>query len=34
MNDLGRKVLTDLERVSPIVVEMGCWETFVCIGCS
>ena len=26
---MGRKVLTDLERVSPILLEMGCWETFV-----
>ena len=35
MNDMGRKVLNDLERVSPIVLEMGCWETFfVCMGCS
>ena len=28
-NDMGRKVLIDLERVSPILLEMGCWETFV-----
>ena len=28
-NGIGRKVLTDLERVSPILLEMGCWETFV-----
>ena len=31
MNDLRRKVLNDLERVSPILLEMGCWETFVCV---
>ena len=24
----GRKVLNDLERVSPILVEMGWWEIF------
>ena len=28
-NGMGRKVLTDLERVSLILLEMGCWETFV-----
>ena len=28
-NSMGRKVLTDLERVSPILLEMGYWETFV-----
>ena len=27
----GRKGLNDLERVSPILLEMGCWETFVCV---
>ena len=26
-NGMGRKVLTDLERVSLILLEMGCWET-------
>ena len=31
MSGLGRKVLNDLERVSPILVEMGCWETFMCV---
>ena len=31
MNGMVRKVLNDLERVSPIVLEMGCWETFVCV---
>ena len=30
-NGMGRKVLTDMERVSLILLEMGCWETFVCI---
>ena len=28
---MGRKVLNDLERVSSILLEMGCWETFVCV---
>ena len=28
---MGRKVLNDLERVSQILLEMGCWETFVCV---
>ena len=27
---MGRKVLNDLEKVSPILLEIGCWETFVC----
>ena len=31
MNDMGRKFLNDLEGVSLIVLEMGCWETFVCV---
>ena len=31
MNGMGRKVLNDLERVSRIVLEMGCWETFLCV---
>ena len=30
-SDMGRKVLNDLERVSPILIEMGYWETFVCV---
>ena len=30
-SSMGRKVLNDLERVSPILLEMGCWETFVCV---
>ena len=30
-NGIGRKVLTNLERVSPILLEMGCWETIVCV---
>ena len=30
-NGIGRKVLTDLERVSLILLEMGCWETIVCV---
>ena len=28
---MGRNVLNDLERVSLILLEMGCWETFVCV---
>ena len=31
MNGMGRKVLNDLERVSPIMLEMGLWEIFVCV---
>ena len=31
MNGMGRKVLNDLEMVSPIMLEMGWWETFVCV---
>ena len=30
-NGMGRKVLIDLEKVSPILLEMGCWETVVCV---
>ena len=29
-SDMGRKVLNDLEMVSPIFLEMGCWKNFVC----
>ena len=28
---MGRKVLNDLERVSPILLEMSCWEAFMCV---
>ena len=31
MNGMERKVLNDLERVSPIMLEMGLWEIFVCV---
>ena len=31
MSGMRRKVLNDLERVSPILLEMSCWETFVCV---
>ena len=31
VNGIGRKVLTGLERVSPILLEVGCWKTFVCV---
>ena len=30
-NGMGRKVLTDLERVSPILLKMGYWEIVVCV---
>ena len=30
-HSMGRKILTDLERVSPILLEMGLWETVVCV---
>ena len=30
-SDIGRKVLNDQERVSPVLLEMGCWETFMCV---
>ena len=28
---MGRKILIDLKMVSPILLEMGCWETIVCV---
>ena len=28
---MGRKMLTELHRVSLILLEMGCWETILCI---
>ena len=31
MKGLGRKVLNGVERVSPIILEMGLWEIFVCV---
>ena len=30
-HSMGRKILTDLEGVSPILLEMGLWETVVCV---
>ena len=30
-DDIGRKILTDLKGVGPTLVEMGCWETIVCV---
>ena len=30
-NSMGRKILTDLKGVSPILLEMGCWETILCV---
>ena len=31
---MGSKVLNDLERVSLVLLEMSCLETFVCMGYS
>ena len=28
---MGRKILTYQKGVSPILLEMGCWETIVCV---
>ena len=28
---MGRKMLTELHGVSPILLEIGCWETILCI---
>ena len=30
-NGMGRKILTYLKGVSLILLEMGCWETVVCV---
>ena len=30
-DDMGRKILTDLKGVGSILLEMGCWETIVCV---
>ena len=30
-HSMGRKILTDPEGVSPILLEMGLWETVVCV---
>ena len=30
-HSMGRKILTDLEGVNPIMLEMGLWETVVCV---
>ena len=30
-NGMGRKILTDLKGVSPILLEVDCWETIVCV---
>ena len=30
-NSMGRKILNDLEGVSPILLDMGLWETVVCL---
>ena len=31
MKGIGRKVLNGMERVSPIILEMGLWEICVCV---
>ena len=31
LNFMGRKVLNDMERVSPIMLEMGLWKICVCV---
>ena len=31
INDVRREVLNDLGRVSPIILDMGWWEIFVCV---
>ena len=31
MKGLGMKVLNDMEKVSPIILEMGLWEIFVSV---
>ena len=28
---MGRNMLTDQHRISPILMEMGCWEIILCI---
>ena len=28
---MGRKILTELHGVSPILMEMGCWDIILCI---
>ena len=28
---MGRKMLTKLKGVSPILLERGCWETIICV---
>ena len=30
-HNMGRNILTDLEGVSPILLEMGLWETVGCV---
>ena len=31
MDGMGRKILTDLKGVGLILLEMGYWETIVCV---
>ena len=31
MNGMGMKVLNDLKRVSPILLEIGWWGIFLCV---
>ena len=33
-HSMGRKILSDLEGVSPTLLEMGLWEAVVCIDYS
>ena len=28
---MGRKMLTELHKISPILMEMGCWDIILCI---
>ena len=28
---MGRKMLTKLNGISPILVEMGCWDIVLCV---
>ena len=31
VDGMGRKMLTELDGASPILLEMGCWEIILCI---
>ena len=30
-NGMGRKMLTELHGISPILMEMGCWDIVLCV---